>query len=117
MDKMDVFFHIGEIKNFNQTASLNNVKLMEHIIAGMRQKEVKRLVFISSITVAGIPSAIPANEDTQPKVVLEDHYTSYKRTCEKLIMDSSAGTSVIIRPAPVYGPGSRSMAGLITGIE
>lgn len=117
MDGIDIFFHVGEVKNINEAASLNNIKLMEHIITGMRQKDVKRLVFVSSITVAGIPSAIPATEDTQPKVVLEDHYTSYKRTCEKLIMNSSAGTSVIIRPAPVYGPGSRSMAGLITGIE
>ncbi len=117
MDKMDVFFHIGEIKNVNQAASLNNIKLMEHIIAGMRQKEVKRLVFISSITVAGIPSAIPADENTEPKVILEDHYTSYKRACEKLLMSSFTGEFVIIRPAPVYGPGSRYMGGFITTID
>ncbi len=117
MDGIDVFFHIGEIKNINETASLNNVKLMEHIIDGMRKKEIKRLVFVSSITVAGIPSAIPADEETEPKAILEDHYTSYKRASEKLIMSSSAGTSVIIRPGPVYGPGSRSMSGLITGID
>src|SRR5512139_3735477 len=105
MDKMDVFFHIGEIKNFNQTASLNNIKLMEHIIAVVRQKEVKRLVFISSITVAGIPSETPADENTEPKAILEDHYTSYKLACERLIMSSCACEFVIIRPAPVYGPG------------
>lgn len=117
MDKMDVFFHIGEIKNFNQTASLNNIKLMEHIIAGVRQKEVKRLVFISSITVAGIPSETPADENTEPKAILEDHYTSYKRACERLIMSSCACEFVIIRPAPVYGPGSRHMGGFITTID
>ncbi len=117
MDGVDVFFHIGEIKNLNEKASLNNVKLMEHIIEGMREKEVKRLVFVSSITVAGIPSVIPADEETEPKVVLEDHYTSYKRACERLIISSSPGTSVILRLAPVYGPGSKYMSGLIAGID
>ncbi len=117
MEGMDLFFHIGEIKTFNETASLNNVKLMEHIIAGMREKEVKRLVFISSITVAGIPSAIPAGEETEPDVVLEDHYTSYKRTCEKLILSSLAGRHAIIRPALVYGPGSRYMGRFINAVD
>ncbi len=117
MEGIDLFFHIGEIKNFNETASLNNIKLMKHIIAGMLEKEVKRLIFISSITVAGIPSSIPADEETQPEVVLEDHYTSYKRTCESLIRSSLAGRHVIIRPAPVYGPGSRYMGGFLNAVE
>jgi nucleoside-diphosphate-sugar epimerase len=117
MEGVDLFFHIGEIKSFNEAASLHNVKLMEHIIAGMREKEVKRLVFISSITVAGIPSAIPADEETEPDVVLEDHYTSYKRTCEKLILSSLSGRHAIIRPALVYGPGSRYMGRFINAVD
>jgi nucleoside-diphosphate-sugar epimerase len=117
MEGIDIFFHSGEIKNINETASLNNVKLMEHIIAGMRENEVTRLVFISSITVAGIPSSVPADEETEPGVVLEDHYTSYKRTCEKLILGALAGRYSIIRPAPVYGPGSRYMGGFINAVD
>ncbi len=117
MEGMELFFHIGEIKNISEAASLNNVRLTEHIIAGMQEKEVKRLVFISSITVAGIPSVIPAYEETEPEVVLVDHYTSYKRTCEKRIMSSLAGRYTIIRPAPVYGPGSRYMGGFINAVD
>ncbi len=85
MEGVEVFFHIGEIKNVNRAASEKNVKLMGHIIKNLEDKKVRRLVFISSITVAGIPSEIPAREDTEPEVILKDHYTSYKRTCEKLI--------------------------------
>jgi nucleoside-diphosphate-sugar epimerase len=117
MEGIDLFFHIGEIKNLNEAASLNNVRLMEHIIAAMREIKVQRLVFISSLTVAGIPSAIPADEETRPDVAFEDHYTSYKRACEKLIMSSLNGRYAIIRPAPVYGPGPGYMGRFINAID
>ncbi len=117
MDGIDLFYHIGEIKNVNETASRNNVKLMEQIIAGMQEKDVWRLIFVSSLTVAGIPSVSPAGEETEPEVVLEDHYTSYKRACEKLLLNSLPGRYVIIRPAPVYGPGSRYLGRFLNAIE
>jgi nucleoside-diphosphate-sugar epimerase len=117
MQGMEVFYHIGEIKNVNRTASEKNVKLMGHIIENLKDKRVRRLVFISSITVAGIPSEIPASEDTVPKVILKDHYTSYKRACEKLITEKADVEYAIIRPAPVYGPGSRYLGRLIDAVE
>ncbi|MDA8105857.1 MAG: NAD(P)-dependent oxidoreductase [Nitrospiraceae bacterium] len=117
MDGMDLFYHIGEIKNVNETASRNNVKLMKQIIAAVQEKGVRRLIFISSLTVAGIPSVSPAVEETKPEIVLEDHYTSYKRACEGLLLNSLAGRCVIIRPAPVYGPGSRYLPRFIYAIE
>jgi nucleoside-diphosphate-sugar epimerase len=117
MEEMDIVYHIGEIKNVNEAASANNVKLMEEMISGVREREIQRLVFVSSLTVAGIPSAVPAEEDTEPDVVLEDHYTAYKRACEKLLVTSLPGRYAIIRPAPVYGPGSRYLGAFINLID
>lgn len=117
MHGIEVFFHIGEIKNISRAASEKNVKLMENIIDNLGDKGVRRFIFISSITVAGIPSEIPAGEDTEPEVVLEDHYTSYKRACEKLITEKVGVEYVIIRPAFVYGPGSRYLGRMISVLE
>jgi nucleoside-diphosphate-sugar epimerase len=117
MDGIDLFFHIGEIKNITEAASLNNLKLIEQIVAALKGKELKRLIFVSSLTVAGIPSVIPANEETEPEVILEDHYTSYKRESERLIINAMPGRYAIIRPSPVYGPGSRYLVNFIRAVD
>lgn len=114
LDNIDVFYHIGEIKNRSKASSEKNVRLVEETIRHLGEKKIKRIVFVSSITVSGIPSAIPANEDTAPRIVLSDHYTEYKMRCEKLIRGNAGDVEyVIIRPAPVYGPGSRYLGRLI----
>jgi nucleoside-diphosphate-sugar epimerase len=118
MDGTDVFYHIGEIKNITRFAAEKNIRLLELIIGNLRKKGVKRFVFVSSITVAGIPSDIPATEETEPKVLFTDHYTSYKRKSEKIISEKIDGCEyTIVRPAPVYGPGSRYMGRLIEALE
>lgn len=118
MEGIDVLYHIGEIKNVTRVASEKNVKLVELLIENLGRKGVKRFVFISSITVAGIPSEIPATEETKPKILFSDHYTSYKRKCEELISEKISGHEhVIVRPAPVYGPGSRYLGKLLEALE
>jgi dihydroflavonol-4-reductase len=118
MEGTDVFYHIGEIKNISKAASEKNVRFMKRIIEGGGSSGVKRIVFISSLTVAGIPSETPANEETVPATVLTDHYTSYKRECERLLASNPGGFEyAIIRPAPVYGPGSRYLGRLISAVE
>jgi dihydroflavonol-4-reductase len=117
MSGVDVFYHIGEIKNITRRASEKNVRLLEHVVKNLGARKVKRFVFISSITVAGIPSSIPAKEDTAPEIVLEDHYTSYKRKGEDIIAQASDAEYVIIRPAAVYGPGSRYLGRLIGAVR
>ena len=117
MDGVDLFFHIGEIANITEAASLNNLKLIERILAAMKDNELKRFIFVSSLTVAGMPSVIPANEDTEPEVILEDHYTSYKRKSEKLIINAIPGRYVIIRPSAVFGPGSRYLVNFIRAVD
>ncbi len=117
MDRVDVFYHIGEIKNITRAASEKNIKLLEHILKNLEPRKVKRFVFISSITAAGIPYSAPATEDTSPEIVLEDHYTSYKRKAEEIIVHSADVEYAIVRPALVYGPGSRYLGKLIEAVR
>ncbi len=114
MEGMDVFFHIGEIRNTSQAASAKNVRLVERITEHLPVAKVKRFVFISSLSVAGIPSEKPADEETEPEVELRDQYTEYKRTCERIIAGTRPGAEfVILRPGVVYGPRSRYLGRMI----
>jgi nucleoside-diphosphate-sugar epimerase len=118
MNGMDVFYHIGEIRNISSRAARQNVRLLERVIGNLTQSGLKRIVFISSLGVAGIPSSVPASEDTAPKVLLQDHYTRYKQQCETLLAEKIPATEhVVIRPGVVYGPGSRYFNGLISAID
>jgi nucleoside-diphosphate-sugar epimerase len=111
MDGIDVFFHVGEIRSSSISACRKNVELMTRIISSVDEKRIKRIVFISSITVAGIPSAVPATEHTAPAVRLDDQYTSYKRTCEQMLArDPSGPDYAIVRPGIVVGPRSMNLA-------
>jgi UDP-glucose 4-epimerase len=114
MEGMDVFFHIGEIKNTSRRASARNIRLVEEIAEHLAGAKVKRFVFISSITVAGVPAEVPADEETEPGAVLRDQYTEYKRACERIIAERCSGAEyVILRPAFVYGPRSRYLRRMI----
>ncbi len=113
----DLFYHIGEIKNTSARAAARNVQLVEHILSHMDSAGLRRLVFISSLTVAGIPLSIPANEDTPVSIILEDLYTNYKRQGESLIAQSSGAEYAIIRPGVVYGSGSRYLPGLVKAVS
>lgn len=115
---VDVVFHIGEVRNTTAGKAAMNVELVERIVAALKPSGVKRLVFVSSLTVAGIPLAIPAAEDTPASQVLRDHYTGYKRKAEEVIRQSTSGVEhVIIRPGVVYGPGSRYLGGMVDTIR
>ncbi len=114
LDGMDVLYHIGEIKNTSKKAARKNLKVLEMVLRCVKRKKIKRIVFVSSITVAGIPSSVPATEDTPPATVLNDHYTDCKRRSEKLLARGGAGVEyAVIRPGFVYGPGSRHLGTLV----
>jgi nucleoside-diphosphate-sugar epimerase len=118
MNGMDVFYHIGEIRATSRRAAQQNISLVEHAIDHLAPSGVKRFVLISSIGVAGIPSRTPADEETAPKVTLEDHYTWYKERCEKLLTEHVSGVEyAVVRPGVVYGPGSRYLGSLISAID
>jgi len=118
MEDIDLFYHIGEIKNLTRAQADRNITLVEKIVDSLQAKGIRRFVFVSSITVAGIPEQQPADEETAAKVTLNDHYTAYKRQCEEIIREKAKGCEyAIVRPAPVYGPGSRYLGRMIQVIE
>lgn len=117
MEGMDVVYHIGEIRNTSRHAAEMNVRALEWVVDELSQAGIERIVFISSLSVAGIPSRVPATEETKPAVLLDDHYTWYKRTCEKILADQSHAASVVIRPGLVYGPGSRYLERLVSSVR
>ena len=118
MNGIDMFYHIGEIRNTSLRAAQQNVRLVEQTIDHLAPSGVKRFVFISSIGVAGVPSRTPADEETAPKITLEDHYTRYKERCEKLLAERVSGVEyAVVRPGMVYGPGSRHLGSLLAAIE
>jgi len=115
---VEVVFHIGEVRNTTAGKSAMNIELVERMVAALKPSGVKRLVFVSSLTVAGIPLAIPAAEDTPSSQVLRDQYTEYKRKAEEIIRHLPAGVEhVIVRPGVVYGPGSRYLGRLVDAIR
>ena len=117
MEGMDVVYHIGEIRNTSRHAAEMNVRTLEWVVDELSQAGIERIVFVSSLSVAGIPSQVPATEETEPAVLLDDHYTWYKRTCEKVLADQSNAASVVIRPGMVYGPGSSFLKSLVTSVQ
>jgi nucleoside-diphosphate-sugar epimerase len=118
MQGMDTVFHIGEVRNTSSGNASLNITLVERMVAALKPSGVKRLVFVSSLSVAGIPLAIPATEDTPAAHVLRDQYTEYKRKAEEIIRHSAAGVEhVILRPGVVYGPGSRYLGRMVDTVR
>jgi nucleoside-diphosphate-sugar epimerase len=118
MKGMDTVFHIGEIRSTTAGNAALNIGLVERMVMALKPSGVKRLVFVSSISVSGIPSAIPATEDTPAFQDLRDQYTEYKRKAEEVIRQSTSGVEhVIVRPGVVYGPGSRHLGSMIDAIR
>jgi nucleoside-diphosphate-sugar epimerase len=117
MEGMDLVFHIGEVRNTSAAKAAANIKLVEQMAGNLKRAGVKRFVFVSSLSVAGIPQAIPASEDTPAAQVLHDHYTEYKRRAEEILRAAGPAEHVILRPGVVYGPGSRYLGRLVDTIR
>ncbi len=118
MQGTDVVFHIGEVRSTTAGNAVLNAGLVERMVMALKPLGVKRMVFVSSLSVAGIPVAIPATEDTPAGQVLRDQYTEYKRKAEEIIRHAPAGVEhAIVRPGIVYGPRSRHLGGLVQTIR
>jgi nucleoside-diphosphate-sugar epimerase len=108
LEGMDTVFHVGEIKPVTSpSAAKRNVELVSFMAERMGEAGVRRFVFVSTISAAGVPSQTPADEETEPAVLMHDNYTEYKRKCESLLTEGAKELEhVVVRPAPVYGAGS-----------
>jgi nucleoside-diphosphate-sugar epimerase len=118
MEGMEVFYHIGELRNTSRRAAESNVELVKRVAGHLGRAGIRRIVFISSLTVAGIPASTPATEETPQRTVPGDRYTSYKKRCEQLLSEGAGGVEyVVIRPGVVYGPGSRHLGNLVRTVK
>lgn len=115
-----LIYHLGELPTIGNKNRRQNVELVRRLIGRAVHHPRQRLVFGSSLSVAGIHSVTPATEDTPPTRQLEDPYTAYKRQAEGIIRSAFMDDHldfVIVRPSLVYGPGSRHLKGLISWLE
>ncbi len=114
MEGSEVVFHIGELKNTTAASSAKNTELVRKMTGKLKQTGVKRFVFVSSLTVAGVPATVPATEETEPAYPLRDQYTEYKRKAEELVRETQNDVEhAIVRPGIVYGPGSRYLGRMV----
>jgi nucleoside-diphosphate-sugar epimerase len=113
----EIVYHIGEIKNVTAAEAKKNIELARRLAGNLGHAGIKRFVFVSSLTVAGIPATSPAIEETGTAVMLRDQYTEYKRKAEELVREAPGGVEhAIVRPGVVYGPGSRYLARMIRSV-
>jgi nucleoside-diphosphate-sugar epimerase len=115
-----LIYHLGELPTAGSKTRRHNVEIVQRLISRAAHHPRQRLIFVSSLSVAGIPSITPATEDTQSLHELSDPYTEYKRRAEKVIRAAAIEDRldyVIVRPALVYGPGSRHLKGLLAWLE
>lgn len=113
---VDVIYHAGELPNTTKRAVKHNMELVRRLAGRALHHRRKRLVFLSSISVVGIPSQSPATEETPPAKKLHDPYTTYKYKSEQLLRAAHLEDGLdytIVRPALVYGPHSVHLKGLI----
>ena len=117
---VDVVYHVGELTAIGKKNVRHNLELVRRLIGRALHRGRKRVVFVSSLSVAGIPSESPATEETPSAKLLHDPYTTYKYKAEQLLRAAHVEDEldyVIVRPSLVYGPGSRHLRGLISFLD
>ena len=66
-----LIYHLGEAPTVSNKARRYNVELVRRLIGRALHFPRQRLIFTSSLSVAGIPSATPATEETAPNISAE----------------------------------------------
>jgi len=77
---------VGESVNLPLDYYKNNLDSLIHVLDGMRQHDVKNLVFSSSCTVYGEPDELPVTEKAPIKKA-NSPYGNTKQVCEEIMQD------------------------------
>jgi len=103
-DSADVLIHAAAalpIRGSRREIMSVNVDGTETLLAAARDAGVRRVVYISSTAVYGVPKVHPLREDAP--LVGVGPYGESKIACERLV-EASALESVVIRPKTFLGP-------------
>lgn len=82
-----------------------NVEGTRALVDAARAEGVRRLVFLSSIKVYGETPASPIDERTP--LLAEAHYARTKAEAERIVLDATDLSPVVLRLCPVYGRGDK----------
>ncbi len=97
-----------------------NLEGTRHLIAACQQAGVARLVYVSSLTVLGLPRAGAAVDEATPYAkAARDPYTVSKIAAEKLVRAAHGQhglSTVIVRPGAIWGPGESTITPRITAL-
>ena len=107
---MDVVFHVaalpgvwGPYADYHRT----NVSGTEHVLAGCRRHEVRRLVFTSTPSVVYGGRDIEGGDESLPYAsTFSTHYPRTKAVAERMVLaaDGERLSTVALRPHLVWGP-------------
>jgi len=117
VDGVDVIFHTASL--FRYSASWEdlhsvNVEGTKNLCRAALAANVSKLVLISSAGVYGIPHSLPVREEdpANPSNLYEQSKLEQEQTVQAICSDSELD-SLILRPAPIYGPRNRYGIGSI----
>lgn len=113
-------YHMGELPVLGRENMRHNLEVVRRLIGKALHRTRKRLIFVSTLAVAGVPSESPSTEDTPAERYIQDPFTTYKYKAEQLLRAAHVDDGldfVIIRPPLIYGPGSYHLKGIIDFLE
>ncbi len=113
MEGVSVVYHVaGYSSDWGAWAAFRagNVDGVKNVMEAARERGVRRVVHISSVSVYGFPGGADIAEDTPFTPRPDDRYVTTKAEGERLAMSyHGRGIEVaVIRPAGVFGPNDRT---------
>ena len=116
---VEIVYHVGAaMSGSREDFERGTVVGTRNIIASMRQHHVRRLVYISSLSVLHAAAAKPGvriREDwpLEPRAGERGAYTQTKLAAEQLVRQVTDLQVVILRPGQVFGPGAPVLTGAV----
>ena len=115
----EIVYHVGAaMSGSREDFERGTVVGTRNIIASMRQHHVRRLVYVSSLSVLHAAAAKPGvlmREDwpLEPRADERGAYTQTKLAAEQLVRQAADLQAVILRPGQVFGPGAPVLTGAV----
>jgi len=115
----EIVYHVGAaMSGSREDFERGTVIGTRNIIASMRQHHVRRLVYLSSLSVLHAAAAKPGmtmREDwpLEPRAYERGAYTQTKLAAEQLVRQATDMQVVILRPGQVFGPGAPVLTGAV----